>query len=155
MKNFLLAILLSLTTLTAQAGHLKTYPHDTVFLDNLDILLLGEVENKQLTIWVPYPGNISNNCSLLMRTASGIPLKPLLDRLIITSTIPAKPEVKGTIIYPLPLETYLGGITVQTIDGKSLAENVHAAFPPQGTKSTVDYNEVGFIADVCHRKLPE
>ncbi len=153
MKKYLLALLLSLSTLTAQASSLKLYPHDTAFLGNLDVIMLNNVENSHLIVYTPYPGQISNNCTLIMRTESGDTLKPLLDRLIITSMTPPAPEVRGSLIYALGLETYLSGITIQTKDGKSIGENTRAVFPPQRNEGDVNLSDVGLQAGVCHRKF--
>lgn len=154
MKKYLLALFLTFATFAVHAASLITYPKDTAYLHNIDVLKLNDVQNTMLMIYVPYPGSISNNCNLLIRTNYGQPLQTLLDRLIITpiGSLPALPEVKGSIIIPLALEGYLGGIMIETKDGKSIAENVAAAYPPMKKGNLQE--EVGMLAGICHRKFP-
>lgn len=151
MKKLIFATVLSLTSLAAYSYPATiNYPGNTTYLSNLDVLSLNSVENSSLQISTGYPGYISYNCSLIMRTKDTRSLQPFLSRVKVSlaGAFKQKPEMKGTIVWPLAQGGYLGGITIETLDGKSIASNIAAAY------SDVQYpGVIGIYADVCH-KIP-
>ncbi len=148
MKKLIFASILSLVSIAAHSYPANmNYPHDIVFLKNLDVLKLSNVENSTLLIETAYPGAISYNCSMVMRTQNSSSMKAFLDRVEITvmgeQKLPV--EKKGNVIWPLAQGGYLDGITIKTKDGKSIASNMAEAF-------TDEEVEIGLYADVCHKK---
>ncbi len=152
MKKLILASILSLASLTAHAYPANTsFPGDYAFLSNLEILKLNTVENSTLIITTGYPGAISHNCSLVMRTQNNKSMETFMSRVDVSliAAFNPKPEVKGSIIWPLSQGGYLGGIKIITKDGKSIASNVALSFP--GNEGNESPTEIGLYADVCHK----
>ena len=142
MKLLLLGLLMSSTAVFA-AGV------EQIFMDNLKPVVLNKQESNQLTLAISYPGQLTGNCGMAIQAGGNgkqslLKLMKLVEFTTLASEIPRLPQVgKNSLVFEFSngltrgAGAYLGGFTIKTKDGRSLADNTAALALAQDLKVVV------------------
>lgn len=148
MKRALLMVFTSLLSISSYA-----MPAKSIDVDNLSMVKLNDVQENRLTIKMSYAGKpYSGSCSIVVRTRRGFDdtIVKLSDKFnfihwLSSESIVPDVSTRGTLIFPLQKGSFVDGITIETKDGKSIAENISSFF--HGSKDS-NY-DVGALTGIC------
>jgi hypothetical protein len=124
-------------------------PAPNVMMSGLTVVRLSKVNSTTMTLEVHYPGSLSHVCTLVMRgdnTALDLS-KVFAKRFQFTHLFSSEKmnydvDVSGELVFKLEPDAFVDGLTITTVDGKSIASNVAEVFPSK-------INDVGFLEGVC------
>lgn len=107
---------------------------DTLSLNGISMVQLQKIQSNSVNIDIQYPGEIySQLCSIIMRAANnshGLD-KMMTSRFKFTHHFSQEPmpydvDKFGVVTFKLMENSYVDGITITTLDGKSIASNMDA-----------------------------
>ncbi len=143
MKKLILLLSASLLSINVHASDITLY--------NRDAVKLNDIQDNQLNVTVYYSGKkISGICSVVIKAHGGEDklFKALANQFTYTDKYASPEKIEPNmstaraVVIPLGEYRFVDTITISTKNGKSIAENISAAFPGPD-------NEIGLSAGVC------